>query len=224
MTSQKGILYFIYLFYHISLSLCKISCNFIIRKFSYRKMDVFKQRFKEFLINFKTVCGFIIVDIQRKPRTFKIGLFSIYIVIAFLVLLESILLLTPTLFVNVAEQQNGIADLTMSPLSSQNDTRRDSDTNSTMVIGTLNLTDIQNQLEGLDSVASFYPRWTFPINVSDTESEEKNYRAIGIILDSQKEREDGIGTDLDLPDLSEGTCWISETLASLMQLESMIDF
>lgn len=181
-----------------------------------RKMNTFKEKLKEFIINLQTVCGFILVEIKRKPRTFKIGLFSIYIVIAFLVLLQSILLLTPTLFVNVAEKQNGIADLTLSPVSYQNDT---SDTNTT-VIRTLNLTDIQQQLAGLDSIANFYPRWTFPINMSKTDSEDVNNRAIGIILDSQREREEGIGADLNLPDLTENTCWISETLASMMQLNS----
>jgi len=185
-------------------------------------MDALKAKLKEFIINVQIVCGFIVVDIQRKPRTFKIGLFSIYIVIAFLVLLQSILLLTPTLFVNVAEKQNGVADLALFPVSSQNDSRLSNSDSNTTIIRTLNLTEIQQQLADLSSIANFYPRWTFPINVSQTDSEDVNSRAIGIILDSQKEREEGIGANLDLPDLTENTCWISETLASMMQLNSKL--
>jgi len=179
-------------------------------------MKDLKRRLREFWSNIKTCCEYMIVDIKRKPSIFKIGLFSIYIVIAFLVLLESILQLTPLLFLNIAEEQTGMVDLALSPIFNTNYSNQ---YNHSTNLSLLNLTDIRGKLELVPNLAALSPRWNFPINVSI--SEDQKYKAIGIILDSEYERNNGIGASLKLKDLREGECWISESLISLMQFSGI---
>jgi len=179
-------------------------------------MYAFRQKVKDFANRFKTVCEFLILDIKRRPGTFKIGLFTIYIVIVFLVLLQSILQLTPILFLSIAEGQSGMVDLELTPLV-KNFTKQE---NFGMNM-TLNITEIKGKIGNLTNIAALSSRWTFPINVSDPNNQTQNYRAIGIILDSQYERNNGIGANLNLKDLEDGECWISETLINLMQLSGI---
>ena len=168
----------------------------------------FKQRVRDFVSTLKTIIGFIVGDIVKKPRTFKIGLFSIYIVVAFLIILESVLQLTPSLFLKIAEDQAGQADFVFSPV-----------TQSAIGIPTINLTEIALKTAGLSDVEALAPRWTFPVNVSRADNPTKNYRAIGIVLNSRYERNRGIGNRLELGDLGYGKCWISESLGSLMDVK-----
>ena len=167
----------------------------------------FKQRVRDFVSTLKTIIGFIVGDIVKKPRTFKIGLFSIYIVVAFLIILESVLKLTPSLFLKIAEDQAGQADFVFAP-ASQN----------AAVIPTINLTEIALKTAGLSDVEALAPRWTFPVNVSRADHPNKNYRAIGIVLNSKYERMRGIGGRLDIGDLGYGKCWISKSLGGLMDV------
>ena len=81
-----------------------------------------KRRLKEFLDTIKTFFKFLITDIQRKPRTFTIGLTSIFLVVGFLVLIASLLEITPIIFMKLAEDQSGQFDLTVSPTSDDDNT------------------------------------------------------------------------------------------------------
>jgi len=46
---------------------------------------------------------YIVEDIKKKPRSFKIGFFTVFIVVAFLTLLTNIVSLAPVIFVRVSE-------------------------------------------------------------------------------------------------------------------------
>jgi len=166
-----------------------------------------KQRLKEILDTLKIFFKFLITDIQRKPRTFTIGLTSIFLVVGFLVLLSSLLDITPIIFMKLAEDQNGQFDLTFTPTSDGDNT----------TINALNLTDFQNKLQNSSVAQTIVPRWIVPVNVSE-------YRAYGIVLDSSKEKTQGVGDRLDVPNLGPLECWISKSLAELTNLDGQSNF
>ena len=74
--------------------------------------------------SFSIIFNFVVTDIIKRPRSYKIGVFSIFLVISFLVFLQSVLELTPIIFIKIAEDQNGQYDLTITPIAAENDTRR----------------------------------------------------------------------------------------------------
>lgn len=190
-------------------------------------MDAFTERIKELLSTFKLLLSFIVNDIRTKPRTFKIGVFSVFVVVAFLVTLQSLLQLTPILFLKLAQDQNGQFDLVFAPVAAENDTQTNStnelDSN-TPVVRVVNYTDLEVRLHNEPVIHAMAPRWTLPVNVSTPENPTMDYRAIGLALDSHAEKEQGLGDHLDTIDLGEGECWITTSLASLLQLNGIESF
>jgi hypothetical protein len=70
----------------------------------------------------RIVVNYIVSDIQRKPRSFKIGLFTIYLVVTFISLVQSAFQMSPLIFLQLSETQAGDTDLMVVPVPLQNDT------------------------------------------------------------------------------------------------------
>ena len=103
-------------------------------------------------------------DLRKRQRSFRIGVFSIFLVVLFLSLLLSAVLLTGVIFLKLAESQTGEADLVITPISAQNDTRSLNTTslNATSLQDSfrlLNFYDMNRSLVGLEHVAGLAPRW-----------------------------------------------------------------
>ncbi len=65
----------------------------------------------------KTSISFIINDIRKRDREFKIGLISVFLVVSFVSLLSAFLNSTPSLFFMVAQANSGDFDIIMTALS-----------------------------------------------------------------------------------------------------------
>jgi len=65
---------------------------------------------------------YLLNDIEKKPRSFKIGIFTIFLVIGFLAAIQSAFQLSPVIFLAIAEDQIGDADIIMTPMSIDNST------------------------------------------------------------------------------------------------------
>jgi len=187
-------------------------------------MDFIKQshsKLREFLASFKIIYAYVLTDIEKKPRSFKIGVFSIFIVVCFLVILQSVLYLTPLIFIKLAEEQNGHYDLTITPIAADDDPRSSEGTN-IPVVRAVNFTALESQLGDMPEIAGMSPRWLLPVRVANPKNPDRSFQAVSIILDSERERRYGIGKQLDVPDLKRQECWISSTVQRLLNLESKI--
>lgn len=51
----------------------------------------------------KTICHYIYSDIQKKQRSFKIGVFTIFLVVTFIMLLKSLVDVAPIAFLKVGQ-------------------------------------------------------------------------------------------------------------------------
>lgn len=103
-------------------------------------------------------------DLRKRQRSFRIGVFSIFLVVMFLSLMLSGVLMTGVIFLKLAEQQTDEADLVITPISAQNDTRSLDSTavNTTNLQDSfrlLNFYDMNQTISGVENVAGLAPRW-----------------------------------------------------------------
>jgi len=64
--------------------------------------------------------NYIISDIQKKPRTYRIGVFTTTLTITFVILLYCVLDLLPVVFLKLAQDQAGESDFVYTSQSSAN--------------------------------------------------------------------------------------------------------
>lgn len=59
---------------------------------------------------FRTITTYIISDIHKKQRSFKIGVFTIILVVTFIMMLKSLIDVSPIAFLKVGQDQVGLFD------------------------------------------------------------------------------------------------------------------
>jgi len=57
-----------------------------------------------------------------------------------------------------------------------------------------------------------------PVKISNPEDESIEYSAILLVLNSESERLQGVGRNLDVPDLAPGEAWITENVRRLLDI------
>lgn len=180
-----------------------------------------RSRFKEISGALSILLNYIVTDIDKRPRIFKIGVFSVFLVVTFLVVLQSALHMTPIVFLRLAENQSGQYDLTLAPVAAANDTRLDSsnDDQGQAFYRGLNFTLLQQQLKDVQEISGMAPRWILPVSVSNPDTPNDLFHVVALVLDSKLERESGFGSNIELKDLSLEECWITDSIAMLTQLK-----
>ena len=63
-----------------------------------------------------SIVTYLISEQTKKARSFQIGVFTVFIVVAFLTLLQSVVDVSSVAFVKVAQDQAGSSDFTLSPI------------------------------------------------------------------------------------------------------------
>lgn len=160
---------------------------------------------------FKIIWNYINTDIQKKSRSFKIGVFSIFLVVCFLTLLQSLVQLSPVFFIRLSEISVGDADLVMTPIAPQNDTRlTENKGNSQTIIRLLNTTEISSKLSNYSAIQGMSPRWILPVQILNPEDPKRVVPGYSLILDSQREELIGLGKNLPVPILKRNHCWLSK--------------
>ena len=174
-----------------------------------------KSYYQDIASSLRTILNYIVTDMEKKPRSFKIGVFSIFIVVCFLTILYSAIQLAPIIFIQLAEYDVGDVDLILTPVSAQNDTRLAADTNN-LIFNFLNTTQISNELNGNTYIRGESSRWVLPVKISDPNIAQSNILyAYLLIINSQEEIDIGIGRNLDEGPIGKGQAWLSYS-ASLM--------
>ena len=71
--------------------------------------------------NFKVIFNYLISDLKKKQRSFKIGLFTIFLVVFFISLLMNTIGISPVIFLRLCEDQAGETDIIMIPFFNKED-------------------------------------------------------------------------------------------------------
>lgn len=161
---------------------------------------------------------YILTDIRKKPHSFKIGVFSIFIVVAFLIVLETAKLLTPALFIRLSEGEIGDGDLTIRSVALENDTRLTNESyfsNPFHEFRMLNGLNIEKICDLLEEVEGCSARWML---IGKTKHFNYSIQTFIIIIDSQKEKSIGLGRNskANVEKLGNNECFLTEsTMRSL---------
>jgi len=83
--------------------------NLLLNEESVKNFDsgIYEQTFKSML---RTIINYILSDIQKKKRSFRIGVTTIILVVTFIVLLKSLVDIAPIAFLKVGQDQAGTFD------------------------------------------------------------------------------------------------------------------
>lgn len=165
------------------------------------------------------VLTYIITDIQKKPRSFKIGLFSIFIVVGFLVVMQSALQVSAIVFLKISENQVSDADLILTPIPATNDSRLQDGSFNSNPLNSLRLLDgqfLEDLCDKSDDIVGCSPRWILFGDASKPQEKEK-LRVYILAFDSLKEQSIGLGRNLIAPDLKDNECYL--TLSTVKSLD-----
>lgn len=170
----------------------------------------------------KLIFNYIATDLQKKPRAFNIGLFTVFLVATFLTALYSGIQATPAIFIKLAEDQAGDIDITLTPLTGSNDTRLASNP-SALSMPLLNSTDVAARLNGTVSIRGVAPRWMMPAKFLNPDDETKHAAGFLIIINSQLEKDIGIGRKTDFAEevLGPGEAWLTKSVNDLLKLSGI---
>ena len=64
---------------------------------------------------FLTIVSYLLSETKKKQRSFQIGIFTVFLVVAFLTLLKSAVDIAPVAFVKIGSDQSGVTDFRLIP-------------------------------------------------------------------------------------------------------------
>ena len=167
------------------------------------------------------ILTYILTDIRKKPQSFKIGVFSIFIVVAFLIVLQSAKQLTPALFIRLSEGQAGDSDMILRSIALENDTRLTNESYFSNPFNKIRLLDgvnIEKICDSLEEVEGCSARWMM---IGKTIKKNHSIKTFVIILDSQKEKSIGLGRNshANSERLGENECALTESTMRALNIE-----
>ncbi|KAI9220627.1 hypothetical protein BC828DRAFT_383053 [Blastocladiella britannica] len=153
---------------------------------------------------------------SRSPRSFLIGLSTVFLVVTFLTLVQNALVRSSIVFVKLSEDTVGQYDLLLTPST---------DTTTagglTSAPGFLNYTQLNHTLGRVQGIAGCAPRWILPVNLTvpktnawDTNAPENEIlsSAYVLVMDSVLERAIGVGVAWPHRPLGDGEAHITGSL------------
>ena len=167
------------------------------------------------------IISYILTDMRKKPRSFKIGVFSIFIVVSFLIVLQSAKQLTPALFIRLSEGEAGDADLILRAVALENDTRLTNESyisNPIHEVRLLNGVNIERVCDMVDEAEGCSGRWML---IGKTQNFNRSIQTFVIIIDSQKEISIGLGRNSKANEgkLSGNECYLTESTKRALEIQ-----
>ena len=150
-------------------------------------------------------------DVESRPNGYKIGIFTVMISAAFLVLLGSLSELIPLIMINLAEVQISENDFAIQSAGISG--------GDPLFMSLLNYTEINSKLTGIEEIEGCAGRWYFQVKASNPgniQTETTKLRSVAIMLNSTHEQLIGLGRKLQLPTLNEGEIWLTQSLADML--------
>lgn len=170
-----------------------------------------------FFAIFLIIFNYIFTDIEKKPRSFKIGLFTIFIVVGFLVLMQSALQLSPLVFLKIAETQVGDTDIILTPTSATNDSRLQDPEFNSNPLNSIRLLDgeyLEDLCDKMSELVGCSPRWVLFGDAANDSGEK--IRVFVLAFDSKKEISIGLGRNLMAPEIKGNESYL--TLSTVISL------
>lgn len=162
---------------------------------------------------------YIVSEVRRSPRSYAIGLFTVFLVVFFVALLQNAVLQSPLIFFKLSENAVGENDLLLTPglgIKFESETYLFPDTNG---VPLLNHSFLSLMTQDTSGVRGGTPRWVLVGSLSELGNALRNASVLLLAMDSEKEKELGIGREWTKPPLTTGECYVSETVIRQIGLD-----
>jgi hypothetical protein len=180
-----------------------------------------KDRAKFF--NIFVLTSYIIADLKKKPKSYKIGVFTVTLTVSFIILLYSILDVLPLVFLKQAQNTVGEADFVFNSVSPQN-ISQSADTYiynnvyqanrivpSDNALPFINYQEFLTQVSGNSDFEGFVPRWYGIASFANVDNLSVTAQGLIMILDSEKEVKIGLGRDFTKEILNRGQAFMTRS-------------
>lgn len=181
--------------------------------------------------NFKLILNYLISDLKKKKRNFRIGFFTVFLVVFFFAIFLNTIHLSPTILLRFAENQAGEVDIMMLPNFNKKDVShkipnfklnsnsnlKDNPNQNEPSFEFLNFDEIFEALKDEEYLEGLSPRWLFQTNSTN---DIETFWAVSnlIILDSKLENKFKFGRKMNLTDLGFMECYVSESVYKSLNL------
>lgn len=154
--------------------------------------------------SFRIMFRYLLADLKKKQRAFRIGFITVLLVVAFVTALESGIQSVPLVFLKLAENEVGETDLVMTPTKSIiynpphaamyfSPSQNRVDNSTAFSLAFLNHTEIEEKLEKAPFIAGASPRWVLLGRVQSAGSGEENTSVKIVVANTSREIKIGLG-------------------------------
>lgn len=149
---------------------------------------------------------------RRDPRGLCVGIITVALVVGFSALLQSTIQRAPVIFMKLAEDQTGEADLLLLPSSApvvlRGRNQQQLSAESGLGIPLLNATEIELRTQDNDLVAGAAPRWLSLAKIENRDNPLRNASCVLLVIDSEREEQMGLGREWGLRKLGEQEVYV----------------
>lgn len=178
---------------------------------------------RSFISTIKLIIAYLIEDMKRGPLQFKIAVFTIFIIVAFMSILLNANSITVTMFLGIAERQAGDTDFIITSQFTNTGNTVNNETNTLDILNNLpllNIADVDARVGKIPEISGASERWLLPgrlRNGGDLSIDTGSFLVMG---NSLKERSLGIGRALNIEPLVKNECLLVRKTANMIKLET----
>ena len=188
---------------------------------------------RNFISTIKLIISYLVEDMKRGPLQFKIAVFTIFIIVAFMSILLNANSVTTTMFLGIAERQAGDTDFI---ITKQSQGLPENVGNGTLNIlnslPLLNIKEVSDKVKLIPEFDGATERWLLPGRLRNGDNLTISTASFAVIGNSLKEKSLGLGRALNVGPLIENECLIVQRTANMIKLEgdkvqfklSVVDF
>ena len=196
-----------------------------------RTVTTMKKKDQASFFNLFVLTTYVLADLKKKPRSYKIGVFTVTLTITFVILLYSILDVLPLVFIKQAQNTVGESDFIFTAVSPQNISQS---TDSYMYDNSfqidrivpgdsslpfINYTEFVLQAAGVEEYDGFAPRWFGVAGFLNPDDLTKEASGLLMILDTEIEVKIGLGRDFSKTLLGENQAFMTRSALKFLEVE-----
>ena len=196
-----------------------------------RTVTTMKKEDQASFFNLFVLTTYVLADLKKKPRSYKIGVFTVTLTITFVILLYSILDVLPLVFIKQAQNTVGESDFIFTAVSPQNISQS---TDSYMYDNSfqidrivpgdsslpfINYTEFVLQAAGVEEYDGFAPRWFGVAGFLNPDDLTKEASGLLMILDTEIEVKIGLGRDFSKTLLGENQAFMTRSALKFLEVE-----
>lgn len=181
--------------------------------------------------NIFVLTSYVLSDMIKKPKAYRIGIFTVTITVTFVILLYSILDILPVVFLKQAQDQVGESDFIYTSVAAENvsqsgdyfmyDSTYVSERKplSNFSLPVINGTELFSQTQNAEDFEGFTARWYGVANFANVTNPDLYASGLIMVLDTEKEVKIGLGREFTKRLLGESQSFVTHSALKYLGIE-----